>query len=71
MSCDQRPIRELPPLEKTWKGHFSSIVSIDLAEDKELIVTASTDRCVSLWTIDGRYIGKEVLVVPSIQKFII
>lgn len=71
MSCDQRPIHELPPLQIGWKGHFSSIVSVDLAEDKELIVTASTDRCVSLWTINGRYIGKEMVVVPSIQKFII
>ncbi len=46
-----------------WKGHFSSVVSIDLAEEKELIVTASTDRCVSLWSFEGRYIGMVTILL--------
>ena len=44
-----------------WKGHFASVVSIDIVEEKNLIITASTDCCVSLWTTEGRYIGSFVL----------
>ena len=42
-----------------WQAHLRSIVSIDLAEDKGLVFTASTDCCVRLWTMQGRYIGEE------------
>ena len=45
----------------TWKGHFASVVSIDIVEEKNLIISASTDCCVSLWTLEGRYIGTVVL----------
>ena len=56
-----------PLLINAWKGHFASVVSIDLAEDKELIVTASTDRCVCLWTIKGRYIGECYTLVNTLH----
>ena len=42
-----------------WRAHVRSIVSIDLAEDKGLVITASTDCCVRLWTMRGRYIGEK------------
>lgn len=52
-----KPIKGMPPLQNIWKGHCGSIVSIDIAEEKALIVTASSDCCVSLWTLCGRYVG--------------
>ena len=52
-----KPIKEAPPLRLTWRAHLNSIVSVDLAEDKGLIITASTDCCVRMFTVNGRYIG--------------
>ena len=52
-----KPVKEAPPHSLAWKAHLNSIVSIDLAEDKGLIITASTDCCVRMFTLNGRYIG--------------
>lgn len=54
-----KPVTTPPPLMVAWRAHLRSIVSIDLAEDKGLVITASTDCCVRLWTMQGRYIGEE------------
>ena len=54
-----KPVTTPPPLMVAWQAHLRSIVSIDLAEDKGLVFTASTDCCVRLWTMQGRYIGEE------------
>ena len=55
---EMKPVKDSPPLSLAWRAHLSSIVSIDLAEDKGLIITASTDCCVRMFTLNGRYIGK-------------
>lgn len=60
---EARPVHESPIMLSAWKGHFSSVVSLDLAEDRNLIISASTDRCVSLWASGGRYIGTIVYQV--------
>lgn len=54
-----------PPQGPAWKAHGTSIVSIDLAEAKELVITASTDCCVRLWSKRGRYIGEVWFVAPE------
>lgn len=46
-----------PVCLRSYQGHCGSIVSIDFVEDKQLILTASTDCSVRLWTLDGQYIG--------------
>lgn len=56
---ESKPIQEMPPNVSSWRGHTDAVISIDTAEHKELIVSASLDCCVSLWTICGRYIGKD------------
>ena len=38
--------------------HLEAIVSIECMKDKELLLTASTDRRVRLWTDVGRFVGK-------------
>lgn len=48
-----------PPLKLAWRSHLSSIVSIDTAEEVGVVVTASTDCTVRLWTVKGCYIGME------------
>ena len=58
---EDRPVLDRPTMINTWKGHFASVVSIDIVEEKNLIISASTDCCVSLWTLEGRYIGTVVL----------
>ena len=51
-------MKESPPHSLAWRAHLNSIVSVDLAEDKGLIITASTDCCVRMFTLNGRYIGR-------------
>lgn len=53
----------MPPIISSWRGHTDAIISIDIVEHKELIITASLDCCVSLWTLCGRYIGKEIHIL--------
>ena len=36
------------------------VVSVEMVEDRDLIVSASTDCCVRVWTTSGRYIGEKV-----------
>ncbi|KAL5475077.1 hypothetical protein EMCRGX_G027131 [Ephydatia muelleri] len=38
-------------------GHMGVVVSVEMVEDRDLIVSASTDCCVRVWTTSGRYIG--------------
>jgi WD40 repeat protein len=46
-----------PPLKLAWRSHLLSIVSIDTAEEGGVVITASTDCTVRLWTLKGFYIG--------------
>ncbi|XP_071485402.1 WD repeat-containing protein on Y chromosome-like [Diadema antillarum] len=46
-----------PPKLNSFRAHLKSITFIDYAEDKQLILTGSTDCSVRLWTLSGRYIG--------------
>ncbi|KAJ3044600.1 hypothetical protein HDV00_001526 [Rhizophlyctis rosea] len=41
----------------TFRAHRRCIVSIDLVEGLDSVVTASTDGCVRLFTIKGEYVG--------------
>ena len=68
LKVDEPVVTEAPPSGLTWKGHTSSVVSIDLAEAKELIITASTDHCVCLWSNKGRYIGMQLVVDPQLES---
>ena len=58
MPNESKPIKDMPPIISSWRGHTDAVISIDFVEHKELIITASLDCCVSLWTLCGRYIGK-------------
>ena len=51
------PICKPPQTLLAFRGHAKSIVSVEYCEKKQLIVTASTDCYVRLWTINGKYIG--------------
>lgn len=46
-----------PPLLSSWRGHVKSIVSLEYVERFSLIVTASLDCNVRVWTIGGGYVG--------------
>ena len=46
-----------PPHYLTFRAHAQSIVSLDYIETKMLLVSASNDCCVRLWTITGCFLG--------------
>ncbi|XP_046569407.1 WD repeat-containing protein on Y chromosome-like [Haliotis rubra] len=46
-----------PRLLNSFRAHVCPVNSIDFIEDRELIITASVDCAIRLWTICGRYIG--------------
>lgn len=47
-----------PRLLSSWRGHVKSVVSLDYVERFRLIVTASLDCNVRVWTIKGGYVGE-------------
>ncbi|XP_070571095.1 WD repeat-containing protein on Y chromosome-like [Ptychodera flava] len=52
----EETIRE--PLKlNAYRAHLEVITFVEYAEEKELIITSSTDCSVRLWTLCGRYIG--------------
>ncbi len=66
---EENPVVKTPPPQgPAWKAHGSSIVSIDLAEAKKLIITASTDYCIRLWSMTGRYIGRHGVCMCGRKK---
>ncbi|PFX29987.1 WD repeat-containing protein on Y chromosome [Stylophora pistillata] len=46
-----------PPLVISFRAHLQPIVSLDFVDNRQLIITASKDASVRLWTQTGRYIG--------------
>ncbi|KAL3877706.1 hypothetical protein ACJMK2_035372 [Sinanodonta woodiana] len=46
-----------PRLLSAYRAHILSINSIEFINERELIVTASADCSIRLWTIGGQYIG--------------
>ncbi|XP_013411389.1 WD repeat-containing protein on Y chromosome [Lingula anatina] len=48
---------KMPPLLNSFRGHLKAITSIDFVEGKDLLVTASSDCTVRLWTLCGRFVG--------------
>ncbi|CAI9734813.1 repeat-containing on Y chromosome-like [Octopus vulgaris] len=46
-----------PPLIGKWRGHTKSISEIIFVDDYQLLVTASSDCRVRVWTTEGLYIG--------------
>jgi WD40 repeat protein len=50
-----------PKAVKIWRAHDNTIVSVKHISSNvalyTLIVTASTDHCCRLWSLDGSYVG--------------
>jgi len=46
-----------PSCLTSYRAHCSSIVTLDYVNSMELVVSASTDCCVRLFTLNGKYIG--------------
>lgn len=43
--------------DNTFVAHMKAVNSVSFVNDQDLLVTASTDCSVRLWTIQGRFIG--------------
>eukprot|EP01136_Pigoraptor_vietnamica_P017476 Opistho-1_new@62676 len=44
-------------LQITWRAHIQSIVSVTFIEERDLILTASVDCTIRLWTMFGEHMG--------------
>ncbi|CAL1540983.1 unnamed protein product [Lymnaea stagnalis] len=55
--CLTRPANEPPELLYKWRGHVESVASMDLVETSNILITASSDCTVRLWTTEGHYVG--------------
>lgn len=51
-----------PPLAFKFRAHLCCVTCLDFIQKKKLLVTSSTDGSVRLWTYQGKYIGKRILV---------
>ncbi|KAK3594288.1 hypothetical protein CHS0354_017011 [Potamilus streckersoni] len=55
--CLKGPSTDPPEMLQSWRGHVKSISTVELMEEKNLIITASKDCTVRLWNKEGHYIG--------------
>ncbi|XP_069131359.1 LOW QUALITY PROTEIN: cilia- and flagella-associated protein 337-like [Argopecten irradians] len=46
-----------PTLIHSWRGHVDSVLSLEMVEKNKVILTASMDCTVRMWTFNGDYIG--------------
>lgn len=64
-SCTQ----EIPNCTKSWRAHDNAVESCEFIHSSngvfsgELLITASSDWCCRLWTIEGVYIGTEKIII--------
>ncbi|KAJ3130047.1 hypothetical protein HK098_006759 [Nowakowskiella sp. JEL0407] len=55
---DKTPMgQEIISILYFWRCHMKSIVSVEIVEPQEMIITASTDCTVRLFTIRGEFVG--------------
>ena len=55
-SCPDDTIR-VPPLLNSFRGHLQSITSVDLISERELLLSASSDCSIRMWTLGGQFVG--------------
>ena len=56
-SSDPNRTLKYPLLLNSFRAHTHSIHSIDYVTDREILITASADCSVRLWSLNGQYIG--------------
>jgi len=56
-SSDPSKTLVYPPLVNSFRAHLRSIHSVDFISDRGLLITASADCSVRMWTVNGHYIG--------------
>ncbi|XP_067932501.1 WD repeat-containing protein on Y chromosome-like isoform X2 [Watersipora subatra] len=48
---------KIPPILNSFRAHMKAVNSVSYCDEQDLLVTASTDCSVRLWTVQGRFIG--------------
>ena len=56
-SSDPKRTLTFPLLVNSFRAHMRSIHSVDYVTEREILITASADCSVRLWTLNGQYIG--------------
>lgn len=46
-----------PPLVNSFRAHTRPIHSVEFVSDRDILITASADCSVRIWTVNGQYIG--------------
>ena len=56
-SSDPKRTLRYPLLVNSFRAHTHSIHSVDYVTEREILITASADCSVRLWSLNGQYIG--------------
>jgi hypothetical protein len=44
-------------MRHSWRAHMQAVTSVDFVSRRAMIVTASADATVALWTVSGKHVG--------------
>lgn len=55
--CINGPTTNPPKVINSWRAHIQRITCASLVEDRNCLMTSSTDCTVRLWTMEGHFIG--------------
>ncbi|XP_072849857.2 cilia- and flagella-associated protein 337 [Pogona vitticeps] len=53
----QDPETEAPKYVNHWRAHLKQIVSLEVIDEDNVLLSCSVDRTVRLWSLQGEYIG--------------
>ena len=47
-----------------WRAHVDNVTAVTILDESKMVVTASLDCTVRMWTLDGEYVGMLEQPVP-------
>ncbi|XP_060090706.1 WD repeat-containing protein on Y chromosome-like isoform X2 [Heteronotia binoei] len=56
--------QEAPKYVNHWRAHIKSVLSLEVIDEDNILLTCSADRTVRLWSLAGEYIGTFGQVEP-------
>ncbi|XP_061484436.1 WD repeat-containing protein on Y chromosome-like isoform X2 [Rhineura floridana] len=53
----QDPEQEAPKYVNHWRAHLNLVLSLEVIDEENVLLSCSIDRTVRLWSLEGEYIG--------------
>ncbi|XP_062983056.1 WD repeat-containing protein 49-like isoform X2 [Elgaria multicarinata webbii] len=53
----QDPEQDAPKYVNHWRAHLNLVLSLEIIDEDNILLSCSVDRTVRLWSLDGKYIG--------------